>query len=110
MAGANFVLIPERSSLGIGGQEVVVTRTQFRILSLLVSEPGRVFDRAKLVEHAIGTLVSERTVDVHIKEIRRKLGLLAARIQTVRGIGYRYEAGTVAITLSTHPEETARSA
>ena len=103
MTGASFVLIPERSSVKIGGQEVVVTRTQFRILSLLVSEPGRVFDRAKLVEHAIGALVSERTVDVHIKEIRRKLGPLGDRIETVRGSGYRYEEGTVAMSLSIIP-------
>ncbi len=68
----------------------MITPTQFRLLALLVGEPGRVFSRAELVERAIGNLVTERTVDVHIKELRRKLGLAGTRIEAVRGWGYRY--------------------
>ena len=84
-----FVLIPERFAVQIGEQEVVVTRTQFRILAILVAEPGHVFHRSELRIRGIGTLVTERTVDVHIKELRRKLGEHGVRIETVRGIGYR---------------------
>jgi two-component system phosphate regulon response regulator PhoB len=57
---------------------------------VLVGEPGRTFSRAELVEQAFGAAVNERTVDVHIKEVRRKLALHGSRIETVRGRGYRY--------------------
>src|SRR5262249_28723683 len=85
-----FVVQPERHEVRAGGCGFVVTRTQFQILALLVAEPGRAFHRLELVERGIGTLVTERTVDVHIKEIRRKLGQYGTRIETVRGIGYRF--------------------
>jgi DNA-binding response OmpR family regulator len=83
-------LVPERLAVRFGDQETVLTPTQFRILPVLMGQPNRVFSRAELVEHAIGTLVSARTVDVHIKEIRRKLGLHGLHIETVRRAGYRY--------------------
>src|SRR5262249_48754743 len=69
-----LLLVPERSTVRIGEREVIVTRTQFRLLSVLVAEPNRTVSRAELVEQGIGDLVSERTVDVDIKELRRKLG------------------------------------
>ena len=83
-------LVPERLAVRVGGREVALTRTQFRLLSMLHAEPGRTFSRAELVETGIGDLVSERTVDVHVKELRRKLGSDGWRIETVRGSGYRY--------------------
>ena len=85
-----FLLVPERLEVQVGEQQFVVTRTQFHILAVLLAEPGRVFHRPELVERAIGTLVTARTVDVHIKELRRKLGQYGPRIETVRGIGYRW--------------------
>src|SRR5262245_46033227 len=87
-----FVLIPERFALKVGGREIAVTRTQFQILGVLVGEPGRAFQRPELVER--GIVASDRTVDAHIKELRRKLGELGARIETVRGIGYRFSDRT----------------
>jgi len=84
-----LLLVPERSAVRIGEREVTVTKTQFRLLSVLVAEPHRTFIRAELVEQGIGDLVSERTVDVHVKELRRKLGPEGWRIETVRGRGYR---------------------
>jgi two-component system phosphate regulon response regulator PhoB len=69
---------------------VTLTQTQFRLLRVLLAEPNRTFSRAELVQKGIGNLVSERTVDVHIKELRRKLGSDGWRIETVRGRGYRY--------------------
>ncbi len=70
--------------------KLAFTPTQYRLLSLLICGAGRVFSSGELVEQAIGDVVSERTVDQHIKELRRKLGPHGQRIETVRGIGYRY--------------------
>src|SRR6202035_1813879 len=83
-------LEPERLAVRGGDREVNVTRTQFRILSMLLGQPGRAFTRAELVERGIGNYVTERTVDVHVKELRRKLGLHGQLIDTVRGVGYRW--------------------
>jgi len=82
--------VPERFSVQVAGQEVVLTATQFRLLAVLMEEPGRVFSREELVKRAFSTRVSGRTVDVHVKEVRRKLGPHEWRVQTVRGQGYRY--------------------
>jgi DNA-binding response OmpR family regulator len=89
-----LVLCPDRLAMQVGGQSTLLTATQFRILAVLVGEPGRVFSRKELVERGIGTVVEERTVDVHIKELRRKLGPCAARLETVRHQGYRYVIST----------------
>jgi two-component system phosphate regulon response regulator PhoB len=68
-----------------------LTPTEFRVLDLLISEPGRVFTRAELTSRAMpDSVVLERTVDVHVKSLRRKLGPLAAAVRTVRGVGYRF--------------------
>jgi len=86
-----LVLLPG-DTVRVGGREVVLTPTQFRLLAVLAGEPGRALSRAELVERGIGDLVSERTVDVHVKELRRKLGADRWRIETVRGLGYRWRA------------------
>jgi DNA-binding response OmpR family regulator len=62
------------------------------LLALLMAEPGRTFSRAELLERVIGARVTERTVDVHVKELRRKLGPLGSQIEAIRGSGYRYLA------------------
>jgi two-component system phosphate regulon response regulator PhoB len=89
-----YSLEPERLVVRIAGREVVVTATQFRLLAALVSEPGHTFSRADLVARAFPATVDERTVDVHIKELRRKLEPDAGRIETVRGRGYRYRGAS----------------
>jgi len=86
----DFILVPERLEVKAGGRDIAVTRTQFQILAVLVGEPGRVFRRPELVARAIGGIVTDRTVDAHIRELRRKLGEHGTRIETVRGIGYRF--------------------
>lgn len=70
-----------------------LTRSEFRLLHALMREPGRVIDRSELIRSALGedTLVLGRTIDVHIRSIRRKLGDLADVIETVRGVGYRFK-------------------
>jgi two-component system phosphate regulon response regulator PhoB len=72
-------------------QPVHLTLTEFRLLETFLRQPGRAFRRDELLEAAGGDadLVLERTVDVHIKSLRRKLGPAGTLIETVRGIGYR---------------------
>ncbi|MBM4107228.1 MAG: response regulator transcription factor [Phycisphaerae bacterium] len=68
-----------------------LTRTEFRLLWALLHARGRVLSRADLIAQAIGpgVTVTERTIDVHMTSVRRKLGEAAAFIHTVRGVGYR---------------------
>jgi DNA-binding response OmpR family regulator len=89
-AAPDFRLVAERLAVQVGGPEVVLTATQFRILAVLMGEPSRVFSRDELVRRAFAGPVSGRTVDVHIKELRRKLEPHDWRVKTVRGQGYRY--------------------
>lgn len=87
-----------RHEVSIGGEALEMTRSEFNLLRTLIAEPGRAFDRAELIESALGedTLVLERTIDVHIRAIRRKLGDLAGLIETVRGVGYRFKEPSAA--------------
>jgi two-component system phosphate regulon response regulator PhoB len=81
----------------VEGQPVDLTPTEFRLLDRLIRHPGRAFDRSELIDSALGadTLVLERTIDVHIRSLRKKLGPSAEMVQTVRGVGYRFrEANT----------------
>ena len=87
-----LTLLPAQSAVLAGGRELTLTPTQFRLLAVLLGQPGRAFSRAELVERGIGGLVTERTVDVHVKELRRRLGEWGARVVAVRGVGYRYKA------------------
>lgn len=74
-------------------RELEMTRSEFNLLRTLMAEPGRAFERSELIESALGedTLVLERTIDVHVRAIRRKLGDLSELIETVRGVGYRFK-------------------
>jgi two-component system phosphate regulon response regulator PhoB len=76
-----------------GGKTVRLTATEFRVLATLISESGRVFTRPELVSAALGenVKVTERTIDVHIVGLRRKLGPPNV-IQAVRRQGYRVRA------------------
>jgi two-component system phosphate regulon response regulator PhoB len=75
----------------VEGRELDLTPTEFRLLECLVRQPGRAFSRHQLMDAAIGegAIVLERTIDVHVKTLRRKLGE-ADLIETVRGLGYRF--------------------
>ncbi|MFO0882839.1 MAG: response regulator transcription factor [Pirellulales bacterium] len=81
-----------RHQVFIEGKAVQLTRSEFRLLDTLIRQPGRVFDRTELIDAALGedTLVMERTIDVHIRALRRKMGKAADVIETVRGVGYRF--------------------
>ncbi len=72
---------------------ISLTRSEFELLEALVRQPGRVFSRAELIDAALGddALVLERTIDVHIRALRQKLDKHSALIETVRGVGYRFQ-------------------
>lgn len=77
----------------VGGEQVKVTKSEFRLLDTLIRQPGRAFGRSELVDAALGedTLVLERTIDVHVRSLRKKMGNAAEWIETVRGVGYRFK-------------------
>ena len=76
----------------VEGVESKLTPTEFRLLWSLMRQPGRAFSRHELMEACRGedALVLERTIDVHVKSLRQKIGDKAALIETVRGVGYRF--------------------
>jgi len=76
----------------LDGKALDLTPSEFRLLDTLIRQPGRAFDRSELIDSALGTdaIVLERTIDVHIRSLRKKLAESADRIETVRGIGYRF--------------------
>ena len=79
-----------RHRVTLHDKDVELTPSEFRLLNTLILQPGRAFDRSELIEAALGgdALVLERTIDVHIRSLRKKIG--DDFIQTVRGIGYRF--------------------
>ncbi len=75
----------------IDQSEVALTLTEFKILSELLKQGDKVLSREGLRERALGNLnVSDRTIDVHMAALRKKLGNLGDHIHTVRGVGYRF--------------------
>jgi two-component system phosphate regulon response regulator PhoB len=81
-----------RHKASLNNVELDLTPTEFRLLECLLRQPGRAFSRPQLMDVAIGegAVVLERTIDVHIKTLRRKLGEENDFIETVRGVGYRF--------------------
>jgi DNA-binding response OmpR family regulator len=75
---------------------VELTATEFRLLYLLARRPGRVFTRQQIIDalHEGFAAVTDRSVDVQVVSLRRKLGPLGDTIQTVRGVGYRFRQET----------------
>jgi DNA-binding response OmpR family regulator len=91
--GDELVLDPERHEVRVRGRTVDLTSTEFKVLRMLASRPGRVFSRDEILDHLWGhdKIVLDRTVDVHIKNLREKLGLAAHLVKNVRGAGYKVE-------------------
>ncbi len=81
-----------RHEVLVDGQAVICTATEMRLLHFLASHPGRVFSRDHLLSRVIGedAVVLDRNIDVHVGALRRKLGAYRDRIETVRGVGYRF--------------------
>ncbi len=89
-----LVLDLERYEVLVEGKKIDLTSTEFKILRLLASKKGRVFTRDQILDYLWGheKIVLDRTIDVHIRNLREKLGPRAARmIQNIRGVGYKLE-------------------
>jgi len=80
----------EKFRIHCQGREISVTAQEFKLLELLIRHPGRVFTREQVLDRAWGdgVFVADRTIDVHVKSLRKKFGDLEF-IETVRGVGYR---------------------
>jgi DNA-binding response OmpR family regulator len=92
LKAGDFILDKARMTFTIKGKPITLTKIEFRILAFLMANRGKVFSRDKLLSGAWDgeTFVVDRTVDVHVKSLRQKLGKYRGRIETVRGTGYRF--------------------
>lgn len=88
----SLTILPDRHEVRVGDQAIELTATEFDLMTLLAGRPGRVFTRAQIIQAIHGDLaaVTDRSVDVQVVSLRRKLGLLGEKLQTVRGVGYRF--------------------
>ncbi|HAI83447.1 MAG TPA: DNA-binding response regulator [Chitinophagaceae bacterium] len=87
----NISIDPNRFVVTVSGTEVVLAKKEFELLYLLASKPGRVFLRNEILSQVWGAdvIVGDRTIDVHIRKIRQKMGIDC--ITTVKGVGYKFE-------------------
>ena len=89
----DVIIHPGRYEVRTGDQMVYLTPTEFHILHFLARRPGWVFTRYQIVDDAVrgeDAEITERSVDVHVAAIRRKLGEYRDLIETLRGVGYRF--------------------
>lgn len=84
----------DRFEVTVNAERIPLTTTEFRILKTLMAANGRVLDRAKLIDMVLGSAVAvtDRTIDVHIAAMRKKMGASAVWVQTVRGVGYTFRS------------------
>jgi DNA-binding response OmpR family regulator len=84
---------PQKYEVSIDGTTINLTTTEFNILHLLAQHPGWVYSRNQILDHLWGNdkIVIDRTIDVHIRNIREKLGEAGNIIKNVRGVGYKLE-------------------
>lgn len=90
-AGEGLVIDLDTHEVFVRGQKLELTQAEFRLLHLLASRGGWVFSRERILEHLWGDEknVTDRSVDVHVKHLRDKLGAAGALIVNVRGVGYK---------------------
>ena len=89
----DIVIDSSKHKLMVRQKDVSLTFTEFKLLEFLARRPGMVFSRDQILDGVIGdnALVCDRTVDAHVKSLRRKLGKAKNYIETVRGAGYRFK-------------------
>lgn len=87
-----IVLDQSRHEVTVDATPLALTATEFRILYALMAARGRVLDRDHLIDSVLGPMVAvtDRTIDVHVAAVRRKLGTAAGWVQTVRSVGYAF--------------------
>ena len=95
LRAGGIVLHPEERIVTVEGQRVTLTYKEFELLRLVLSHPGMAFTRDQLFNEIWGMdyCGETRTVDMHIRTLRQKLGSCGSMIQTVRNVGYRLEVG-----------------
>jgi two-component system alkaline phosphatase synthesis response regulator PhoP len=88
---ANLLINPEKYQVFLDGSIVEMPRKEFELLHLLASKPGKVWSRDSIMDRVWGTevIVGGRTIDVHIRKIREKIGQDC--IKTIKGVGYKFE-------------------
>ncbi len=93
MSVGNITIDSDKHEVLVDGKKIELTSAEFRILHLLSSEKGRVFSRNRILDHLWGNekTVVERTIDVHIRHLRSKLGPASKLIRNVHGVGYKLE-------------------
>jgi two-component system, OmpR family, alkaline phosphatase synthesis response regulator PhoP len=87
----NLIIDPEKFLVEYEGREIILAKKEFELLYLLATRPGKVFLRNEILSQVWGNevIVGDRTIDVHIRKIRQKLGIDC--ITTVKGVGYKFE-------------------
>lgn len=87
----NIEIDPVKYEVKVDGRPVILAKKEFELLHLLASRPGRVFLRNEILSQIWGNevIVGDRTIDVHIRKVRQKLGLDC--IRTVKGVGYKFD-------------------
>jgi two-component system phosphate regulon response regulator PhoB len=87
------VIDSDRFDVSVDGESAQFTATEFRMAYFLATHPGRVYTREQLIDHVLGhdAMVSDRNIDVHIRSVRQKLGPYRDLVETVRGVGYRFQ-------------------
>lgn len=95
LQAGELILNTAEHTVSANGERVSLTLKEFELLQKFMENPGRVFSREQLLQSIWGTdyVGESRTVDVHIGTLRTKLGSCGSCIETVRGVGYRMEAG-----------------
>ncbi|MCP5339632.1 MAG: response regulator [Steroidobacteraceae bacterium] len=93
---ATLVLDPDRWSASLGGRDLGLTAVEFQLLRVLASQPGRIYSRDQLMDamYRDEHIVADRTVDSHVKKLRRKIARVMGEhelIHSVYGVGYKYE-------------------
>jgi len=91
IAAGDLIIDKEKILVFRGEERIELAKKEFELLSLLVSKPGKVFTREEIFNKIWGTdvIVGNRTIDVHIRKLREKLG--NDYIKTIKGVGYKYE-------------------
>lgn len=97
VTGGDIELDDKRYCLVLKGEEIELTAVEFELFRVLFSEPGRIFSRSRLMDHIYPDhrVVSDRTIDSHIKKLRKKLASLDSNneyIHSVYGVGYKFES------------------
>jgi two-component system alkaline phosphatase synthesis response regulator PhoP len=91
ITAGNIVIDASKYTVSVNGESITLAKKEFELLYLLAAKPGRVFLRNEILEQVWGNevIVGDRTIDVHIRKVRQKLGVNC--ISTIKGVGYKFD-------------------